>query len=78
MNEELIKTLKEERSKLYPHGCPVQPRGCAKTYLYLSHFLRYTAYDYVCSVYEHINTQMTIEEARKDMNDYIVGLMPDW
>lgn len=78
MNEELIKTLKEERSKLYPNGCPIQPRGCAKTYLYLSHFLRYTAYDYVCSVYEHVNTQMTIEEARKDMNDYIVGLMPDW
>lgn len=38
MNEELIKQLKEERSRLYPYGLPVQPRGCSKTYLYLSHF----------------------------------------
>lgn len=78
MNEELIKTLKEERSRLYLNGCPIQPRGCAKTYLYLSHFLRYTAYDFVCDIYKYMTTEVTLETAHKDINDYVVGLMPDW
>lgn len=78
MNEELIKTLKEERRKLYPNGCHIQPRGCAKTYLYLSHFLRYTAYDFVCDIYKHMTTEVTLETAHKDINDYVVNLMLDW
>lgn len=51
------------------------PRECTKTYLYLSHFLRYTACDFVCDIYKHMTTEVTLESAHKDINDYIVGLM---
>ena len=77
MNENLIKQLNDERQKIYPNGCPVQPRGSAKTYLYLSHFLRYMAYDYVCAIYKHCNREFTLEDAHKDMQDYVVMMMPE-
>lgn len=77
MNDELIKQLYEERKKIYPYGCPIQPRGNGKTFLYLSHFLRYTAYDLICGIYKHINREMTLEQAHKDIDDYVVAQMPD-
>lgn len=76
MNKELIKQLKEERVKLYPNGCPTQPRGSGKTYLYLSHFLRYNAYDLYCQIYECCNYKITLESAHKDINEFIVAQMP--
>lgn len=77
MNKKLIKTLKKERKKLYPYGCPIQPRGYGKTYLYLSHFLRYIAYDLVCEGYKQITEEITLEEAHKDINDFVTGIMSE-
>ena len=70
-NRKLIRTLKKERRKLYPHGLPIQHRGCGKTRLYMSHFLLYTAYDYVCDIYKHIDKEVSLEEAHGHMKDYI-------
>ena len=70
-NKKLIKRLKEERRKLYPHGLPIQPRGCGKTNLFLAHFLRYIAYDFVCGIYKDINREVSLEEAYRDMNEFI-------
>lgn len=70
-NRKLIRTLKKERRKLYPHGLPIQPRGCGKTYLYMSHFLLYTSYDFVCDIYKRMDREVTLEEAHNDMKNYI-------
>lgn len=70
-NKWLIKTLKKERRKLYPYGLPVQPRGCGKPTLYLAHFLRYIAYDFVCNTYKKMDKRVSLEEAHKDMEDFI-------
>ena len=70
-NRKLIRTLKKERRKLYPHGLPIQPRGCGKTYLYMSHFLLYIAYDYVIGKYKKLDREVSLEEAHKDMTDFI-------
>lgn len=71
MNKELIKTLYTERKRLYPNGCPITPRGCGKTFLYMSHFLIYTAYDFVCDIYKHMDREVSLEEAHNDMKNYI-------
>lgn len=76
MNKELIQQLKDECNKLYPNGCPIQPRGCAKTYLYLSHFLRYYAYQLYCQLYEYCNYEVTLESAHKDIDEFVVAQMP--
>lgn len=77
MNERLINQLMVERDKLFPNGCPVQPRGCSKTYMYLALFLRWNAYDFMSQIYKHVNGEITLEEAHKDIDNYVVGLMPD-
>lgn len=71
MNEELIKTLYAERKRLYPNGCPIAPRGCGKTFLYMSHFLMYTAYDFMCDIYKCMGRKVTLEEAHNDMEYYV-------
>lgn len=76
MNSELIKQLKEECNKLYPNGCPTHPRQYGKTYLHLSHFLRWYAYQLYCQVYEHCNYEVTLEMAHKDINNFVVAQMP--
>jgi hypothetical protein len=76
MNQELINTLKEECNKLYPRGCPIQPRGNSKTYLHLSHFLRWYAYQLYCQVYEHCNYEITLEMAHQDIEDFVIAQMP--
>ena len=70
-NKELIKTLYAERKRLYPNGCPFAPRGCGKTFLYMSHFLLYTSYDFVIDIYKCMDREVTLEEAHNDMKDYI-------
>lgn len=70
-NRKLIRTLKEERRKLYPHGLPIRPRGCGKINLYLAHFLRYIAYDFVCDTYKKMNKEVSLEEAHEDMSSFI-------
>lgn len=71
MNKELIKKLYAERKRLYPNGCPVPPRGCGKTFVYLSHYLTYIAYDFVCDIYKHLAENVSWEEAHNDMKHYI-------
>jgi hypothetical protein len=78
MNKELIQQLKEECNKLYPSGCPLQPRGSAKTYLYLSHFLRYYAYQLYYQIYECCNYEVTLESAHDDINKFVAAQMPVW
>ena len=75
MNKELIKILKEHRRKLYPNGCPVPARGCGKTNLFLAHFLRYTAYDFVCNIYKDMDRKVSLEEAYRDMGEFIEKMM---
>ena len=70
-NKKLIRALKKERRKLYPHGLPIQPRGCGKTFTYMSHFLLYTAYDFVCDIYKRIDKKVSLEEAHDHMREYI-------
>ena len=70
-NKELIKTLYAERKRLYPNGCPFAPRGCGKTFLYMSHFLLYTSYDFVIDIYKRMDREVILEEAHNDMKDYI-------
>lgn len=77
VNDELVKTLIEERNKLYPNGCPIPSRGCGKTYLYLSHFLRYYAYNLVCKIYKDMSVKMTLEEAYKNIDNFVIRLMSD-
>lgn len=77
MNEELIKQLMEERSALYPYGLPIQPRGCSKTYLYLSHFLRWHAYDLCCQMLECAVLPMNIDYAHKWINEFVAEQMPE-
>ena len=78
MNDELIKQLQEERSYLFPNGCPIQPRGCGKTYLYLYLFLKYSAYDIVCERYWDTDVKIDLETAHHDMNTFIADLVPEW
>lgn len=77
MNEDLIKQLMNERDEMFPYGCPIQPRGSSKTYTYLALFLRWNAYNFMCQIYKHLNGEITLEEAHKDIDNYVVGLMPD-
>lgn len=71
-NRVLIEKLKKERQELYPFGYPTQQaRGSGKTYFYLGHFLRYTAFDIVIDKYEKMDREVSLEEAHKDMNDFI-------
>lgn len=77
MNEILITQLMEERHRIFPNGCPMQPRGCAKTYTYLALFLRWNAYDFMCQIYKHVKVNITLEEAHRDIDNYVVRFMPD-
>lgn len=70
-NRKLIKTLEEERRKLYPYGLPIQPRSCSKTYLYFAHFIRYIAFDVVIDEYKKTDREVSLEEAYEDMNSFI-------
>lgn len=70
-NRKLIRTLKKERRKFYPHGLPIQSRGCGKTNIYSAHFLLYKAYDFVISKYKKLDKEVSLEEAHKDMSDFI-------
>lgn len=78
MNDELISKLKNERNKLYPNGCLIQGRRCGKTYLYLSHFLRWNAYELYMQVYKVANYKVSLEQAHKEINGFVVAQMPEW
>ena len=77
MNEKLIKTLKEERNRLYPCNLMVMPRVCGKTYMMLNRILRYTAYEHVCSIYEQLDHEVTLEQAHKDMDEFVASIMSE-
>ena len=77
MNEKLIKTLKEERSRLYPSKLMVMPRGFGKTYMMLNRMLRYAAYEHVCSIYKQLDYEVTLKQAHKDMNEFVVSVMSE-
>ena len=77
MNEKLIKTLKEERNILYPDKLMVIPRGFGKTYMMLNRMLRYTAYEHVCSIYKQLDYKVTLEQAHKDMDEFVASVMSE-
>jgi len=73
MNEQIIKMLKAECKTLYPKGYPMQPKGCGKTYLQIIPFLRWNGYQFYCHMYEKLNYEVTLEQAHKDIENYITG-----
>ena len=75
MNEKLIKTLREERDKLYPYKSIIMPRGFGKTYMMLNRMLRYVAYEHVCGIYKQLDYEVTLEQAHKDMDEFVVSVM---
>ena len=77
MNEKLIKTLKEERNILYPGKLMVIPRGFGKTYMMLNRMLRYAAYEHVCSIYKQLDYEVTLEQAHKDMDEFVSSVMSE-
>ena len=77
MNEKLIKTLKEERNILYPGKLMVIPRGFGKTYMMLNRMLRYAAYEHVCSIYKQLDYEVTLEQAHKDMDEFVLSVMSE-
>lgn len=77
MNEKLIKTLKEERNKLYPGKLTVMSRGCGKTYMIFNRILRYAAYEHVCSIYKQLDYEITLEQAHKDMDEFVASIMSE-
>lgn len=77
MSEKLIKTLKEERSRLYPSKLVLMTRGFGKTYMMLNRMLRYVAYEHVCSVYRHLYYDVTLEQAHKDIDEFVEGVMSE-
>lgn len=77
MNEKLINTLKEERNKLYPDKLVVMSRGFGKTYMMLNRMLRYAAYEHVCSIYKQLDYEVTLEQAHKDMDEFVINIMSE-
>lgn len=77
MNEKLIKTLKEERNRLYPSKLMVMSRGCGKTYMMLNRMLRYASYEHVCRIYEQLDYEVTLEQAHKDMDEFVTSIMSE-
>ena len=71
MNEELIKTLMDERDELYPNGCPMQPRGWGKTNLYFMHLLKFSVYEMYCNIYKNSKNVVSLEKAHEDINKFI-------
>ena len=77
MNEKLIKILKEERNRLYPSKLIVMPRGFGKTYMMLNRMLRYAAYEHVCSIYKQLDYEVTLEQAHKDIDEFVTSVMSE-
>ena len=77
MNEKLIKTLKEERNRLYPDKIVIMSRGFGKTYMMLSRMLRYAAYEHVCCIYEQLDYEVTLEQAHKDIDRFVTSIMSE-
>ena len=77
MNEKLIKNLKEERESLYPSKLMVMPRGFGKTYMMLNRMLRYAAYEHVCSIYKQLDYEVTLEQAHKDIDEFVTSVMSE-
>ena len=77
MNEKLIKDLKEERNRLYPDKIVIMHRGFGKTYMMLNRMLRYAAYEHVCCIYEQLDYEVTLEQAHKDIDDFVISIMSE-
>lgn len=77
MNEKLIETLKEERNRLYPAKLVLMTRGFGKNYMMLNRMLRYFAYEHVCSIYKQLDYEITLEQAHKDMDEFVVSVMSE-
>ena len=77
MNEKLIKILKEERNRLYPDKIVIIPRGFGKTYMMLNRMLRYASYEHVCSIYKQLDYEVTLEQAHKDMDEFVASVMSE-
>ena len=77
MNEKLIKDLKEERDRLYPDKITIMVRGFGKTYMMLNRMLRYVAYEHVCSIYKQLDYEVTLEQAHKDIEEFVANIMSE-
>ena len=77
MNEKLIKALQEERGRLYLGKMAIIARGFGKTYIMLNRMLRYVAYEHVCSIYKQLDYEVTLEQAHKDMDEFVVSIMSE-
>lgn len=77
MNEKLITALKKERNRLYPCKLMVMPRAFGKTYMMLNRMFRYAAYEHVCSIYKQLNYEVTLEQAHKDIDEFVVSIMSE-
>ena len=77
MNEKLITALKKERNRLYPCKLMVMPRAFGKTYMMLNRMFRYAAYEHVCSIYKQLNYEITLEQAHKDIDEFVVSVMSE-
>ena len=77
MNEKLITALKKERNRLYPCKLMVMPRAFGKTYMMLNRMLRYAAYEHVCSIYKQLDYEVTLEQAHKDMDEFVASVMSE-
>lgn len=70
-----VEILRQEQKTMYPHGCPIQPRGCSKTFLYLSHFIRWSAYENFIPIYAKDGFGYSLEQAHRDINEYVEQVM---
>lgn len=70
-----VETLRQEQKLLYPHGYPIQPRGCGKTLLYFSHFLRWNAYETFIPIYANDGHGYSLEQAHRDIDEYVRQIM---
>ena len=77
MNEKLIKDLKEERDRLYHDKILIMSRGFGKTYMMLNRMLRYAAYEHVCRIYKQLDYEVTLEQAHKDMDEFVTSIMSE-
>ena len=52
-------------------------RGFGKTYMMLNRMLRYAAYEHVCSIYKQLDYEVALEQAHKDMDEFVASVMSE-
>lgn len=68
-NRKVVKILRRDMKKLLPCGYWITARGISKPYQYMSRILLHSIYAEYCDYYSKCDESITIEEARKQIND---------